>query len=713
MTIGSLHGPNVFSRAAKMAWAATVLLLSSTVAMVTPALSQDTASAQTLRGKIESGGKGLSSYDVSLYITIAGDKTSGKVAGTAKTNKAGEFEITYELPPAQPDDKKPILFAIAENGPAMLAAVFDADPTAPSTIVVNERTTVAAAAAFTRFIDGRTIGGNTYGMINAVKMAANMADPKTGAAGEIISKEPNGTLTSTYSKFNSMANILAGCVASKDDCAKLFKAATPPGGSEPGTVLQAVANMTKYPAHNLGDLFVLSLKKNIYEPALASGEKPDSWLLFLKFTGGFYSKQDAGNLMNGPGSLAIDEKGYAWINDNYVPQRVGVDACAGLRLLKFYPWGESFPGSPYFGGGLSGAGFGIALDARGDVWVANYGFEAPDCADGTVPADPAKKIPATHNSMSLFSPDGTPKSPAEGYTNGKIWWPQGTEGDPKGNIWVGNCGNDSATFIPNGDPTKAVNFPLPGAVAAQPDGTVMPPASPNVKPFGLAVDPTGRAWIAGNKANKVYAVSPDGTVEIADTKDLLSHPMGIAGDSEGNMWVSSSAIVDIPCVGEIKLRIFGGTPSVVLIPADGSPAQKFTGGGLSIPWGNAVDGNGTVWVFNFGLTVGELIKRGVSSGFKWPNTGVSRLCGVDTSKCPKGSDTVGAAISPDTGYTSDALERLTGGTIDQSGNLWLINNWRIFGPLELANPGANSIVIVPGAAAPIKTPVLGPPQSID
>ncbi len=241
----------------------------------------------------------------------------------------------------------------------------------------------------------------------------------------------------------------------------------------------------------------------------------------------------------------------------------------------------------------------------------------------------------------------------------------------------------------------------------------MPPASPNVKPFGLAVDPKGRAWIAGNKAHKVYVVSPDGTVETPDTKNLLSNPMGIAGDSEGNMWVSSSAIVDVPCVDKINLRLFGGTPSVVLFPADGSPPQQFTGGGITVPWGNAVDGNGTVWVFNFGLTVGGLVKRAITSGFSFPNTGVARLCGVDTAKCPEGSNTVGAAISPDTGYTSDALERLTGGTIDQSGNLWLMNNWRIFGPLELANPGANSIVIVPGAAAPLKTPVIGPPQSID
>ena len=100
-----------------------------------------------------------------------------------------------------------------------------------------------------------------------------------------------------------------------------------------------------------------------------------------------------------------------------------------MRLLKFYPSGEPFPRTPYFGGGLSGAGFGIALDPDGKVWVGNFGFESPLCADGTVPADPANKIPATHDSVSLFRPNGKPVSGPDGFTKGRIWWPQGMASD--------------------------------------------------------------------------------------------------------------------------------------------------------------------------------------------------------------------------------------------------------------------------------------------
>jgi hypothetical protein len=94
-------------------------------------------------------------------------------------------------------------------------------------------------------------------------------------------------------------------------------------------------------------------------------EAPASWILFIKFTGGFYSDYAFTNLMNGPGQVAIDERGYFWINDNYVPVNPRPDAFdladilsnspavlpnhiarAGKRLLKFYPSGEPYAGMP-------------------------------------------------------------------------------------------------------------------------------------------------------------------------------------------------------------------------------------------------------------------------------------------------------------------------------------------------------------------------------
>jgi hypothetical protein len=329
----------------------------------------------------------------------------------------------------------------------MLASATGIGSNAPAHVVINERTTVATANAFAQFIHGKQVDGNRYGMMNAVHMAANLASPETGAVGTVLQSSPNGAETSTFATFNSLSNVVAGCVVDNFDCTRLFAAAKSPGEPRPTNVLQALANLVKnpaypgYPADADDPIFLLSQANPIYQPALPS--RPTSWLLFLKITGGFYSAQDSNNLMDGPGNFAIDEKGFVWANDNYVPNPPGQFTCAGLTLAKFYPWGKSVFGSPFTGGGLSGAGFGISLDPQGHLWVGNFGFQDPPCA-----LLPDKASP--QNSISEFLPDGTSLSPPEGYTAGNISWPQGTVSDRKGNIWVGNWATTPSPFIPEG-----------------------------------------------------------------------------------------------------------------------------------------------------------------------------------------------------------------------------------------------------------------------
>ncbi len=124
------------------------------------------------------------------------------------------------------------------------------------------------------------------------------------------------------------------------------------------------------------------------------------------------------------------------------------------------------------------------------------------------------------------------------------------------------------------------------------------------------------------------------------------------------------------------------------------PGSPFNGGGITLPWGVTVDGDDTVWVLNFGV-----LPPGPNND---PSlvTGVSRLCGVDTTRCPSGLAT-GDAISPSTGYQSNALQRMTAGAVDPSGNLWVTNNWKIDAD-PFQNPGGNAVVILIGAAAPIE-----------
>jgi hypothetical protein len=689
------RGFNSFCVRVSVRAAFTVAALVALASISAPVATAGNAS-RSIQGTVQSGGTGLADYKVSLYASFVDNGPRWKLLGSDTSDSAGKFQITYALPPRL-SNKMSILFLEAERGHAMLASAIGLASGAPGNVVVNERTTVATGNAFAQFIDGNTIQGNTYGMINAVPMAGNLVDPQTGAVGVILASTPNGTETSTLATFNSLTNVVAGCVADADSCAKLFGAATPPGGSPPGNVLQALANIVKHPSYpgypsDADDpVFLLSEANPIYQPALA--HRPTNWLLFLKITGGFYSAQDSDNLMNGPGNFAIDEQGFVWANDNAEPRPPDEFACAGRRLLKFYPWGERFPDSPYFGGGLSGVGYGITLDPDGNVWVSNFGFQDPPCA---LLPDRA----ALHNSVSAFRPDGSPISYDDiGFTEGNILWPQGTVSDRRGNIWVANCGNDSVTKIPKGDHNQAFNVPLGPPPAA---------GDPQMKPFGVAIDLDGNVWVADNRSNTVSVLSPDG--QLLETlpgtyqgKTVLSHPVGNAADIEGNIWVANSDWLDSPCPTRTQVGT-AANPSITLYqmstrkPYKGSP---FTGGGLTLPWGIAVDGDDTVWVFNFGV-----VPVGMTTDIP---TGISRFCGVTTRNCPAGMR-VGDPISPATGYRSDALERITGAQIDPSGNIWITSNWKLDANPFL-NPFGNAIVIAIGAAGPLKTPLIGPPIS--
>jgi hypothetical protein len=655
-------------------------------------------SGASLRGTVESGGTGLAGYEVSLYASFVGPFGMARVLGRATTGPAGEFAIDYHLPPGLPPSWQPLLFVGAESGPAMLASAIGQAPIA-GPVVVNERTTVATGFAFAQFVDGSAIEGNRYGMLNAVRMAANMVSPQTGTVAAVRRLPPNGPETTALQTFNSLANIVAYCIATHVGCQDLFDATTVPGGPRPTNVLQAVANIAKYPWLNVAELFALSFERPVFNPALAQDQPPDAWTLFLKFTGSFSSVQDENNLMNGPGTFAIDRKGFLWVSDNYVPQPPDKLACAGERLLKFYPWGENFPGSPYFGGGLSGAGWGISIAPNGLIWVGNFGFAGAGC-----PEPPA-------NSVSVFRPDGKALSGDDGLTAGPISWPQGTVSDRRANIWIANCAADSVTLYPQGRPGKAFEIPIPSPVEA---------SGAKMKPFGLAIDHRGNAWATGSLNSTLAVIGPQGHLlevippEGPHGRTQLSRPMGVASDSRGNIWVANSDFMDVPCPPDIPNLAPATAPSIALFLRD--PDRKshgdspFTGGGLTLPWGIAVDWNDTVWVANFGFPF-DLAHPENAAEWEAPNR-VSHFCGVDTSRCPPTKRQVGKAISPDgTGYTSNALVRNTGIAIDPSGNVWLANNWKPT-PL-LNNPGGNSIVVLVSVAAPLDTPLIGTPRPFD
>lgn len=644
--------------------ALVALSLAVSVIAIVPGLSapvqaRPAGARAVLSGVVDSGGVPLAATPVTLYRTSQGGAPPISL-GSSLTGADGSFRISY----AQQGGTSFFLYVIAGPPSAVRLAAVVGPPPVPRKVVVNELTTVAAGFALAQFIGPRGIAGPAPGPQNGAQMAADLADATTGAPGRVLVTPPNGKQTSTWRTFYSLANMLVPCVRSASACGPLFGLATPPRGPAPTGTLEAVADIARNPANDVDGLFGLSFSEpRPYQPALAPSARPDGWILALRFQGD-------GKTLDGPGNTAIDAEGNAWVTSNYVFSKNPAAPVCGSRLLfKFTPNGSYAPGSPYTGGGLNGDGYGITLDTHGNVWTGNFGFSSHFCTDQP-----------PHLSVSEFTPAGVPISPNQtkrspgGYTQGGVFWPQGVVADHDDNIWIANCGNDTVTQYLNGNPNAYRGL---GNLGIE-------------KPFDIALNKKGQAFVTGNGNKAVAMLNPDGTPTGRSpiTGGGLNRPMGIAADIQGNMWIANSAAVNVPCPKGGTRSV--GTGSVVLIRSDGQIApHPFTGGGLTMPWGIAVDGNDNVWVANF------------------KGQRVSELCGFETNNCPPGTRT-GQAISPPTGFGFDGLVRQTSVQIDPSGNLWITNNWKLK-PLPLRNPGGYQMVVYVGVAGPLRAPLIGPP----
>lgn len=622
----------------------------------------DRLAVTRVRGELRSDGEALAFVPVTLYRAAARGGGRPVALGRSRSAGDGSFAIPYRTDLL----RNSVLYLAAGRGALVRLAAVLGTGRAPASVVVNERTTVAAGFALAQFVKGRSIAGPAPGPKNAAAMAGNLVDVRTGGLSKVLTTAPNGSQTSTLRTFNSLANMLVPCARAAARCGRLLRLARPPRGGVVAGTLAAVADIARNPGHNASRLFALSRSRVArYRPALTPSQRPEAWILALRFDG------DA-KTMDGPGNTAIDAQGNVWIANNYTFSASGTaPVCGGQQLFKLTPAGQYAPWSPYTGGGVNGAGYGITFDPRGNIWVGNFGFASRACTD-----------PPPHNSVSKFAPTGRPRSPnasagsTGGFTQGSISWPQGTVSDRRGDIWLANCANNSVTVYPDGKPRAATNLSDIGVE----------------KPFDIAFNGRGQAFVTGNANDAVAMLNANGTPARAPiTEGGFDRPMGIAADTQGNMWVANSAAVNVPCPkGGIR---FSGKGSVTLISGNGVPRPKpFTSGGLTAPWGIAVDGDDNVWVSNFS------------------HQRVSELCGTDPAHCPPGTRT-GQGISPPSGYGFDGLVRNTSVQIDPSGNVWITNNWKL-NARPLKNPGGYQMVAYIGAAAPIRTPLIGPPRPL-
>jgi hypothetical protein len=672
------------------------------------------SSTAIINGTVSSGGNGsaipLAGATVSIYQAQA---SAAYLLASGVANATGAF--TVSVPTNASGD---VYYATASKGGSVeLVAILGVTP--PTSIVINELTTIASAYAMAQFIQNDRISGPRLSVQIAAQMAENLVFARTGAPSSLIQLPPNADQTNTWRELNTLANILTPCVRGYSGaCSALFAAAPTRAGVLPATTLQAITNIAHNPGANVATLFALGATTQTYTPYLEVSQSPsssdptqslDGWTLAVKFNNSGSPKCP----WAGPANPAFDQNGYAWIGNNVVQGTPNSTDC--FVVLK--PNGQPADGtnntvsSPVYGGGILGSGFGMAIDPTGDVWEGNFGWGESAYIPG------GAGCPETAGSISHFTPAGVALSPALGWVDGTLR-PQGMASDQNGNIWIANYGNSAVVVFPKGNPAAAISY--------------NPAGSPNVAAFGLAIASDGTAWVGYTKSATLMKYALVGKTIVPQLSNPIqlpsgSDPKGVAVDSLGNVWIAASG-------GAQAIYAYDSNGNAL----NGSPYAPYTGGGVGGvwgPWGISIDAKDNIWVAAFG---GKTVQTG--------KYGVMQLCGAEPANCPPGSVT-GSPISPNVGYTLPSagdqvllndetplyddpsnlvksykpLMRMTQVKVDMAGNVWAMNNWKPSSYVDLVgdntpsdpygNPGGDGVVIFVGLGAPTKAPAIGPSQS--
>ncbi len=321
----------------------------------------------------------------------------------------------------------------------------------------------------------------------------------------------------------------------------------------------------------------------------------------------------------------------------------------------------------YLAGGINGPSA-IAIDAAGDAWVANDG-----------------------GAVVKFAANGNSLSGAAGFTDKSLNHCFGIVADSAGNAWV----TSKYTAASNGL-----------VVELAPSGTLLSGAGYAAGgidyPLSLAFDAGGNLWVPNN-ANASVTRNPQSASAANFKGGGLSFPVAAASDALGDVWTANF-----------------GNNSVTELASDGSPLSSsggYTSGGLDGPAAIAMDAGGHAWVANYyGDSVTELTSSGAGGASGAPFMGGGLLApvavaidgagnvwvanytvGTITALAGAQSATPGAPLSGASGYKEGTPGGPDGLGIDASGNLWA------------ANYLGNSVTEFLGVAAPVQTPLRGPP----
>ena len=315
-----------------------------------PALALD------MEGTLTLGGEGVPGAKVTLWKTAGTD--SPEIIRETSTDAEGGFEL-QNLNPVEEDNVYYISTAGGVREGVALMSVLGATP--PSSIVINELTTVASVFTSARFIDGTKISGNPLGVRIAAGNASNLVDPATGKWGKVLLDPLNSTQNTTLARLNTLGSMIAAFGTTADDPWRAaFLNATAMGTDRtPADTLEALSGIARAPWANPEELFDLfdeaypqpkdgSRREAPYVPYLAYA--PKDFSMILSFAGGG---------IFAAGKLQVDAEGNIWSGVNWMPgSQSGVYHNIGGGTIKLSPNGSAL--SPPITG-FTGMGVDLSL----------------------------------------------------------------------------------------------------------------------------------------------------------------------------------------------------------------------------------------------------------------------------------------------------------------------------------------------------------------
>ena len=516
------------------------------------------AAPARLAGQVASADGGLGGYDVTLYRTRG--RQGSVPLGRDVTEVSGRFAIRYETA----GDADGVLYLVARRGRVALATVLTGSPSPlalvapvrPTEVVINERTTVAVGFALAQFLGAATSPATWSACATPPPWSATWSTSATGKS-PVLGLAPNGTRTSTLATFNSLANLVAGCVAGRARAPPLLDAAPGARARAAPETLHAVANIARNPWRNVDAAVPAGDQggRSDYTPALTRRPTPGRSRSSSWATAGSTAPATSPSM---PGQCMGPQQLHAG--------RPEGRTSAPASCVRFTPTGQTLSRRALSRRRHLRPGFGITLRSHGPALDRQFRLQSPVCAEDAQGRD--------HNSVSMFGRTAHPCRRSQGLHRRPDLLATGHRLGPARQHLDRQLRQQQRHHLPE----------RRSEARAQ-------PARPRLgvdKPFDIAIDGRGRAWVTGNDSENVAIIGRDGSGRSAGRFD---QPMGIASDGR------ATCGSPIPRWSTCPARTAAVGPQIWRLdhpdhPTAGSrPASPFTGGGVTSPWGVAVDGN--------------------------------------------------------------------------------------------------------------------------